>query len=142
MSFCFAFGLSCLKPRKGTETQTRQARQLLSAFMPKTPQGDGNFHCLIATLGKRLGQPLCHVRQLSCLKPRKGTETPIQLFVSLQVDQILSCLKPRKGTETIIVRFITDSLLHFAFMPKTPQGDGNEQALELKSSTQTNCFHA
>ncbi len=59
--------------------------------MPKTPQGDGNKIALESTKSSDV--------DLSCLKPRKGTETEIEVNTT--------------ATE------------QHTFMPKTPQGDGN-----------------
>jgi|NOAtaT_6_FD_contig_121_247979_length_402_multi_4_in_0_out_0_1 hypothetical protein len=71
----------------------RQSSDSLT-FMPKTPQGDGNHSVLQPTLNHFL---------LSCLKPRKGTETTNQDSVKKNPREPLSCLKPRKGTETTVI---------------------------------------
>jgi hypothetical protein len=63
--------LSCLKPRKGTETifdGDDVFPILRQTFMPKTPQGDGNKQGI-----QRFD--FYDIQDLSCLKPRKGTET-------------------------------------------------------------------
>jgi hypothetical protein len=95
-SLAVSITLSCLKPRKGTET---------------------------SYLGKISGA--LDVVGLSCLKPRKGTETILGCTPSDCLLLKLSCLKPRKGTETNSQRCGLVVGFHIPFMPKTPQGDGN-----------------